>query len=290
MDIRHLRYIVAVADEGTFTAAAARCFVAQPSLSQAVRLVERQLGADLFTRTGGTRLTPAGTAFVDAARLALRSFDRIGAEVEAVKGLAAGRIDVVALPTLALDPLADLVGRFRSAHPGVTVGVRHPESTTDLVEVLQRGDAEVGLTEHTSARVRHLVVHPLGRQEIVAVLPPDSRAGDEVDAAELARHRLVTQPPGTSLRALTDRFLERAGERPTIAVETDQRELIIPLVVGGAGAALLPAAAARHAVALGARTARLRPRQWRRIAVVHLPDALTPAGRAFVRLATRAGA
>src|SRR5207342_881873 len=103
MELHQLRYAVAVVDQGTFTAAAAACFVAQPSLSQAVRQLERELGAELFARIGRrVRLTAAGEAFVPAAREALRAVETVRAEVAAVSGLAAGHLDLVALPTLAL--------------------------------------------------------------------------------------------------------------------------------------------------------------------------------------------
>src|SRR6478735_661352 len=78
MELHQLRYAVAVVDQGTFTAAAAACFVAQPSLSQAVRQLERELGAELFARIGRrVRLTAAGEAFVPAAREALRAVETV---------------------------------------------------------------------------------------------------------------------------------------------------------------------------------------------------------------------
>src|SRR4051794_22559991 len=113
MELQQLRYAVTVVDQGTFTAAAAACFVAQPSLSQAVRQLERELGVELFSRVGRrVALTPAGEAFVPAAREALRAVETIGAQVAAVAGLVAGHLDLVALPTLALDPVTPLVGAF----------------------------------------------------------------------------------------------------------------------------------------------------------------------------------
>src|SRR4051794_38301016 len=110
MEVRQLRYALAVVDEGTFTAAAAACFVAQPSLSQAVAALERELGAALFLRLGRrVALTAAGEAFVPAAREALRAIGTVRADVAAVAGVLAGHLDLVALPTLAVDPVTPLV-------------------------------------------------------------------------------------------------------------------------------------------------------------------------------------
>src|SRR4051794_38005948 len=118
MELQQLRYAVAVVDTGTFTAAAEQCLVAQPSLSQSIRNLERELGVELFHRIGRrVVLTASGAAFANAARLALHAVDNVRIEVDAVRGLIAGTLDLVALPTLASDPVTPLVGAFRVAHP-----------------------------------------------------------------------------------------------------------------------------------------------------------------------------
>src|SRR4051794_11723515 len=172
MDLRQLRYTLAVVDEGTFTAAAAACFVAQPSLSQAVAALERELGVALFDRVGRrVVLTAAGAAFVPAAREALRAVENVGAAVAAVAGVLAGHLDLVALPTLAVDPVPPLVGAFRRAHPGVVVRLAHPDDTGELLDRVRSGASELGITELPVAAER-IVSRPLLRQELVAVLPP----------------------------------------------------------------------------------------------------------------------
>src|SRR5215218_54563 len=144
MDLRQLRYALAVVDEGTFTAAATVCHVAQPSLSQAVASLERELGVALFERLGRrVELTAAGMAFVPAAREVLRAVGTIVADVGAVAGLDAGHLDLVALPTLAVDPVTPLVGAFRRAHPGVVVRLAHPEGKDELLGRIRSGDSEL---------------------------------------------------------------------------------------------------------------------------------------------------
>src|SRR3954469_8111258 len=105
MELHQLRYALAVVDHGTFTAAAAACFVAQPSLSHAIGKLEAELGVELFHRVGRhITVSAAGEAFVSGAREVLRSLDTVQADVAAVAGAVAGRLDLVALPTLAVDP------------------------------------------------------------------------------------------------------------------------------------------------------------------------------------------
>src|ERR1700737_2135719 len=122
MELRQVEYAVGVVDWGSFTRAATALHVSQPSLSQGVSNLERELGLPLFHRLGRrVLLTDAGRAFIDPARRLLRDADVIRTTVAAIKGLGAGQLDLVALPTLAVDPLAHLVGQFRRRYPGVNV-------------------------------------------------------------------------------------------------------------------------------------------------------------------------
>src|SRR3954452_24140799 len=133
MDLRQLEYVVAVVQHGGFTKAAAALHVSQPSLSQGVQSLERELGVQLFERLGRTvAVTAAGEAVVDGARRVLRDAADLRAASAAVVDVVTGRLDIVALPTLAVDPLADLIGAFRRAHPGVTVHVTEPEDAASV--------------------------------------------------------------------------------------------------------------------------------------------------------------
>jgi len=286
MEIQQLRYAVAVAELGTFTAAAANCFVAQPSLSHAIRVLEGELGVELFHRIGRrTTLTAAGVALIPAAKEVLRALDTVRAEVEAVAGVVAGALDLVALPTLAVDPVTPLVGAFRVAHPGVTVHLAHPENTDELVQRIRSGDSEIGITELPVVASRLRTV-PLGRQELVAILPAGTPRPRRMDLADLARRPLVTQPPGTSTRDALDAAFREIGAAAIVAVETDQREAIVPLVLAGAGAAVVPRPMAALARQQGAVSVSLRPGLWRQLGLVHRDASLSPAARAFVSLAT----
>ena len=287
MEIAQLRYALAVVDHGTFTAAASACHIAQPSLSHAIRALERDLGVPLFHRVGRhTTLTSAGEAFVPAAREVLRSLETLRADVDAVAGLVAGRLDVVALPTLAVDPVTPLVGAFRRAHPQVTVRLANPERTTELLRRVRDGESEIGITELPAGDER-IVARPLVRQELVAVLPPGTARTRGLDLGELARQPLVSQPAGTSLRDAIDAALASIGHAPTVAVETEQREALVALVLAGAGTAVLPRPMAEVAGRQGAVVISLRPRLWREIGIVHRAAPISPAARAFLALAFR---
>jgi LysR family carnitine catabolism transcriptional activator len=286
MDVRHLAYVLAVADHGGFTNAAKAIYISQPALSLAVKELEDELGVAIFQRLGrGIRLTPAGEALIAPARQVLRDLETIRAEVSAVAGLESGSLALASLPTLAAEPLADLVGRFRAAHPGVVVDLAAPEDTAELVTLLRSGQCEIGLVEGVTLP-ESLTAHDLGRQRLVVILPPGSEHGqDHLQVEELERVPLIAAPEGTSSRRLLDEALAAAGLSPRVVVVAAQREAILPLVLAGAGAALVPEPLARQAARLGAVVADPRPQITRRIVLAHRPGPLAPAARRFLELA-----
>ncbi len=285
MDERRLRYFLAVVDDGSVTGAAERLHVAQPSLSQSLRALERELGAELFVRAGrGLHLNSAGEALVGPARQALRVLDAARAAVGEVVELAAGALQIAALATLAVDPLSALIGGFRSAHPGVVVRVREPETAEGVATLVRAGECELGLA-HLPLPADGLQTVELGTQELLFVLPPGSASGGPLSPASLRAVPLVLSPPGTSTRMLLEGALHAVDVAPRIAVETDSREAIVPLVLAGAGAALLPAPLAHEAARRGAVVRAARPRIARRIGLVQRDGPLSAAARAFAALA-----
>ena len=285
MDLRKLELFLAVVDAGTFTAAADAVHVAQPSISLAVKELERELGAQLLVRSRrGVELTAAGSALLGPARRALREAANASAAVAEVIGLQAGRLDLAALPTLAADPVADIVGRFRRRYPQVTVGLQAPSEPSDLAEAVRSGRAELGITE-AGAPNAGLDEIELAAQELVVVAPPDTpTARAPIRLARLAAVPLVVTPPGTSVRMLADAALAAEGVVPIVAVETEQRDAVVPLVLAGAGSAFVPAAVAASAAAQGAVVRRTTPTVLRRVVVVHRRGALGPAARALLGL------
>jgi DNA-binding transcriptional LysR family regulator len=287
VDLRRLRLFLAVVDQGGMTRAAEVEHVSQPSVSQAVRELEQELGAALFHRIGrGVVLTAAGDALVGPARSALRDVETGRAAVASVAGLESGRLDLAALPTLAVDPLARLVGAFRTAHPGITITLADPRDAEELVKLVTNGACEVGLTVAASP-ASGLRVRALGTQDLLAVLPPGTTdVGAQLPVGRLAAFPLVTAPAGTPTRRQLDEAFEAAGVVPEIAVIAAQREAILPLVLAGAGAALFPRPLAEQAARLGAVVAPLRPRLSRPVHALHRAGPLSPATEAFLELAT----
>jgi LysR family transcriptional regulator, carnitine catabolism transcriptional activator len=285
VDRKHLEYFLAIASHGSFTSAAHSLRIAQPSLSYAIRVLEREVGAPLFRRLGrGVVLTPMGEALLEPARRVLLDFGRLRTTAQQVTDLVAGRLDIVAVTTLAVDPLATFIGAFRGRHPGVEFNVVDPENSAAVVDVVRGGRCELGLTEH-SISARGLEVLDLPRQEVLAVLPPTSPVAtrDALSVGELATLDFVTTPLGTTTRTVLEEVLAPAGA-PHIAVEITHRAAIVPLVLAGAGATLLPRRLARDAAALGAVVVAVDPPVTRHGVLVWASGTLSPAARAFVEL------
>jgi LysR family transcriptional regulator, carnitine catabolism transcriptional activator len=284
IDLRRLDIFLAVVEEGGFSAAADRLDITQPAVSQAIRELEQALGADLFLRLGRkVRLTAAGEALLEPARRTQRDVDIARSAVAEVAGVGAGRLDIACLPTLAVAPLASLVGDFRAAHPGVAIALADPTDTAELVELVGSGRSEVGLVEEV--HVEGLTTVSIGEQDFLVVLPPGSPRRDRFPLEELADLALVAPPAGSSTRGLLDQTLAPAGRSPHIVVEAAQREALLPLIVAGSGAGLLPRPLAEVGRGLGCVVVEPQPPVARSIALIYRNGPLTPAARRFVELA-----
>jgi len=279
---RQLEYFVAVADRLSFTSAAQALHMAQPSLSQAIKALERELGVQLFDRLHhGIRLTAAGGALVGPARQALRDFTAAAAAVGNVTDLSTGHLDLAAIPAVAADKLAQLVSRFHARYPGVKIRIAHP-GHGDVVTLVRNGDSELAMTV-APANTTDLTVVDFPADEIFIALPPSSGWAQDaqLSADELARIQLIAI---TANKGLVTQILGEIGVTPNFSVETAHRDAVLPLVIGGVGAALIPAGVADDARARGAVVCRIDPPLRRRVLLVHRTTPLSPAGGAFVEV------
>ncbi|MGH3450376.1 MAG: LysR family transcriptional regulator [Haloechinothrix sp.] len=284
MDLRLVGYFVAVVDHGGITKAAQSLYIAQPSLSQAIRNLERQLGVHLFDRSGRRlTLTEDGASFLVAARKILRDVEHARSKVHAVREGVTGRLELAALATLAVDPLPELASRLRREHPGILLNVIDPGGSAGVVTEVREGRAELGLTD-LPVKTETLLSAPLGTQEIVLVLPPDMAADlpDPVPLRAVARIPLVMEPTDTTTRTLINDALDAAAGY--IAVECAHRQAIWELVRHGAGATFLPRPLAENElkdVVVRSTVPEIR----RSIGVVFRSGPLSPAALAFLELA-----
>lgn len=284
MDLRQVEYFLAVVDHASTRRAAAALHVAQPSVAQGIRTLEQELGTQLFHRIGRRLvLSPAGKEFVRPARQILRDVSTVHSVVADALGPSRGRLDLVAEPALSVDPVAPLIGAFRRRKPGVTVRLVEPPDEAMLTTMLRDGDGELGFA-YLPQPAAGLEVREAGVHEMFLVFPPGAALDGNGPVAlhELSGLPMVVVPKGSAQRDFFDRALAAAGARPRLAVQTAHREAIVPMVLAGAGATLLPRTRAEEAARRGAVIRPIDPPISRPIGVLHRPGLLSPAARAFL--------
>ncbi|HEX4247166.1 MAG TPA: LysR family transcriptional regulator [Pseudonocardia sp.] len=284
MELRLVEYFVAVVDQGGITRAARALYVAQPSLSQAIQQLERELGVVLFDRSGRQlRLTAAGEAFLGPARSLLGDVGRASARVRAVRELRTGRLDIAVVSTLAADPLPELTSRLRAVHPGLVVRVFAPGSPADAVGQVRNGQVELCLTT-LPVPADALGTRELWEEEIVAVLPPALAAElpDPLPIEALATIPVVVEFSDAGGRVALDGALE--GAIGPVVVECAHRQAIWELVMHGAGATFLPRRIAESELR-DVVVRSIEPPVWRGVGLVFRPGPASPAASALLEVA-----
>ncbi|MBO2451570.1 LysR family transcriptional regulator [Actinomadura barringtoniae] len=245
MELQQMRYVVAVAETANFTRAAERCHVVQSALSHQIARLERELGARLFDRTSRrVHLTPAGEAFLPAARQALEAAERARAEVAAAAGEIRGRLAIGAIPTVSSVDLPRLLVNYRTRYPRVHISLRSAISE-EMIEQVKEGTLDVAVLGLPPAgRVVGLRGHELARGGLVAIVAPGHRLADagEVALAELADEEFVDFPTGTGARVQSDDAFEAAGVRREVAFEVNAIEFMTRFVRHGLGVGMVPTA------------------------------------------------
>ncbi|MEU5823601.1 LysR family transcriptional regulator [Streptomyces sp. NPDC047803] len=245
MELQQMRYVIAVAETSSFTRAAERCLVVQSALSHQIARLERELGARLFERTTRrVRLTPAGEAFLPAARQCLEAAERAAAEVAAAVGEVRGRLAVGLIPTVTAVDIPATLRDYRVRHPQVRVGLRVGASD-EMTEQVREGVLDVAfLGLPATAEPRGVGRHELARDRLVAVVAPDHplAGAASVDLRRLASEVFVDFPAGTAGRAQTDLAFTAAGLVRDVAFEVSTADYIAGLVGPGLAVAMLPPA------------------------------------------------
>ncbi|MFC5754334.1 LysR family transcriptional regulator [Actinomadura rugatobispora] len=285
MNLRQLRYVVATADHGTMTSAAQALYVAQPALSRAVRELERELGVELFARSGrGVVLTAVGEQVVRQARVALDA-------VEAIEGLSVSRANgrgaelrIAATASLEPELTGRLIPRFARDQPAVRVRVIRCEGRESVATALRAGRADLAVTDLPVPG--DLAAHPLEQREVVLISPPGLKLREPVPPAALDGLRLVLPARGSARRAEIDAILERVGARPVPAVESDERGAWLGWVRAGMGSLLWYRNQLDDTQGLAVRS--FMPPITRLIGLVHAHRQLPPVARDFLAFAKEA--
>ncbi|MEW2635487.1 LysR substrate-binding domain-containing protein [Streptomyces sp. NPDC048389] len=278
MQLQQLRYFTAVAETLHFTRAAERVHVSQPSLSQQIRALEQELGADLFRRArGNIALTDAGQALLPLARRILADTETARREVQEVAQLRRGRVRLGATPSLCTGLLPQVLRTFHDLHPGVEILVEESGSH-DLVRELARGALDLALVVlPLPSSSPALSTVELLREDLVVVSSPAAPAPPApLRIADLAGEPLVMFRHGYDLRDLTVAACRAEGFEPSFTVEGGEMDAVLGFVRASLGAAVVPAMVAEGAGGDLRVTALAGPGLRRTIGLAHRSDVAPP--------------
>jgi DNA-binding transcriptional LysR family regulator len=275
VNLRQLEYLVALADEGSFGRAAARCNASQPAVSVAIAKLETELGVELVRRqTRGAALTPAGESLLRWAREALASVDGLAIEATRFAGALNGRLTLGVIPT-ALPAVAGITRGLLSAHPGIHLEVRSL-SSDEIVDELAAFRIDAGLTYLDNEPLGAVSTTPVYTERYV-FLTTERRSGKGMRWSDLDGASLCLLTPDMQNRRIIDDALDRNGATVSTVVETDSISALISYVRAGwpsivsdawvdlygvpAGMEALPLAGPRitHSVGLVTRITELAP-------------------------------
>jgi LysR family transcriptional activator of glutamate synthase operon len=243
MELRQLRYVVALAEERSFTRAASKVLVAQPALSQQIAKLEAELGVPLVDRT--TRrvgMTEAGERLVEHARRVLKQVDVAHEELADLAGLRSGRLTIGASQTVGGFDLLGLLATFHRRYPAVDLALREDLSLS-LAAQLRADELDLAfITIPAGPATEGLDRRVVSSEEMVAVLPPDHELSRrrKLQVTDLEAQTVVSFRHGATIRRRLDEAAARAGFELRVAFETNEVVRMRALAAAGLAIAILP--------------------------------------------------
>jgi len=247
MEIHQLRYFVAVAEERSFSRAAAKVRVAQPSLSQQIRKLEAEVGQPLFDRLPrSVVLTEAGRCLIDYARQILTSIGDAQRCVDELKADISGKLAVGAIPTIAPYVLPDLVGKFQKHYPEVTLEIVE-DVTEGITRRVEAGELDVALAS-TCQQTPTLRRESLGNEPLLALAPEGHPLAKKtlVELDDLKSQRFLLLHEMHCLSQQVHHLLEARRLRPEIALAGSQLGTIVNMVAAEIGISIVPQMMVKH--------------------------------------------
>jgi DNA-binding transcriptional LysR family regulator len=287
VELRHVRVFLALAEELHFGRTARRLRVAQSAVSQTIQALEREIGAELFVRSSGVTLSPAGAAFVVSARRAIEELSRGASAARAAATGEGGRLSVSFGPLVALGRLAGTMARFQRAFPRIDVELQ-AWSTTEQLAALGEGRTDVAFVQAAKHDLGAFAHQVIDRMPIVAVLPSEHGFGRRRSVAfrELSGEDLLVLEDAKDAR-IRAQILEQCrihAFEPKRVIGVPQLEALLAWIAAGIGISFAPAvvSCARFP---GVVTVPVRPAIMTEIVAAWNGPRLPAAGRRLVDLA-----
>jgi DNA-binding transcriptional LysR family regulator len=269
ISLDRLRTLVAIADHGSFAAAAHVLHLAPPTVSLHIAELEDRIGAPLLSRKrGNVRPSPTGEVLVERARRLLAEVESTLDDVSRqVQGLA-GRVRLGASTGAIAHLLPQAIAHLREHHPAIDVQIAVLTSQETLARLAQ-GTLDVGIVALPQPTVAGLAIRPWRRDPVMAFLPADWPLPARITPAWLAARPLILNDANTRLSRLTSEWFALGGYRPTARIELNYNDAIKSLVAAGYGATLLPHEAGAPPSDARIAMRPLRPALWRELGIAH---------------------
>ncbi|MCS7459310.1 LysR family transcriptional regulator [Paenibacillus doosanensis] len=253
MELRQLQYALQIAIDKNFSRAAEKLHIAQPSLSQQLSKLEKEIGILLFQRTtNSVEVTYAGSLFVEKAQAILDMVEQLKREMEDISQMRKGKLVVGSLPITGAHVLPLVLPVFQARYPEIEIMLVE-ETTANLEHMTASGQIDISLLS-LPLMDDALTYEPLIEEEIVLAVPPQHRlakAAKEVDGTvpieELQNEPFIALKKGQGFRQITLELCQRSGFTPRIVFESSNIETVQSLVASGMGIAFVP-----HMVSRGA--------------------------------------
>lgn len=244
MELRHFEYFVAVAEERSFTRAAARLHVVQSGVSAVIKSLERELGTELLERNSKrVTLTNAGEVLLPRARAALDAVRDAQDAVDEVRGGMRGTIRIGTLTSITIIDIPAVLGEFHRIHPGVVLHLTvSPRGSVGLVEQVLDGTLDIAFASVPGRIPAGVRVRQLLRERLSLIVPAGHRLADaaEVTIHDLEGEWMIDFPHGYGNRAVVDRAMADAGVQRHVAIEVTDIANAADFVREGLGLTLLP--------------------------------------------------
>ncbi|RPA12461.1 LysR family transcriptional regulator [Gordonia sp. OPL2] len=283
MDLRQLEYFLAVVEHGGVNRAAQHLHIAQATLSQGIRQLERELRLSLFHRTGRNLVINAeGQLLIEPARRVLA--DVVAAEdiMRGARDLQVGSITIGTMPEMSSDAVAAWSGSFTRLYPEIRIDLSEFVGVRELCDEVLAGHCELGFTTFP-VPTENLEQMTLGVQRLLLVMPP----GTPTDGAAIFQltglHRVPLAVSNSAVREndIVTSILRRESVTPTIRAQVPNRHAQLTLVLNGAACAFLPLRMAVAAHRLGAVVVETDPAIRTPFGIVHRPGPLNPVAQSF---------
>lgn len=244
MELRQLQYALQIAIDKNFSRAAEKLHIAQPSLSQQLSKLEKEIGVLLFQRTtNSVEVTHAGSLFVDKAQAILDMVEQLKREMDDISQMRKGKLVVGSLPITGAHVLPFVLPVFQSRYPEIEITLME-ETTANLEHFTANGQIDISLLS-LPLMDESLTYQPLIEEEIMLALPRQHRLVEasqhgQIDIEDLRDEPFIALKKGQGFRQITLELCQRAGFAPNIVFESSNIETVQSLVAAGMGIAFVP--------------------------------------------------